>query len=709
MPAARYLRDRRRRTTAAVLTAGLLVLSQSAMATTGQATGVKHPPYGHNFPLPVPAKAPAAPIPKPLPKALGDVALKTSTPKIAAAPATAKIALRALVIATDANDWGKDTWKATLDHVGAAYDVLYAKDTALTQKSLVRADGTGKYNAILLASSELAVADANGAYTSAFTADEWNLLWGYERDFGVRQASLYTSYGTYPEDYCLRVGSEGGVGATPLNTTLTATGASVFSYLQPGARIPLVQSYVYKDTLAAGCAAQPILTAGSSVLGVRSTSTDGRERMALTYSSNQYLLQSTLLVYGMFRWAARGMFFGEQRHSLDADVDDWFSNTDELLPDGTYMPEPGYQTTAHDAYNAAGQQDALRARYPQASAFTIGIAFNGGGADWDAQPLCSPNGGVAQLTATTRCLAGKFRWINHTMTHNRMNDSDFDTNANEIGQNRAVAYRLGLKEDDSVLKSPEYSGLGVYNPDPNDDIGPPTDFGLGASNPEMLRAAKLLDLRYLHGNLSFKSQVPSCFNCGIIHPLEPALTVVPDWPTNIAYFSTTPAEETAFYNSYYGPKGRFPAWPKDLNYDEIIDVESDQALYHVATGGINTHTFHIGNLRDYGGGRTLLTDWADKLMGKYTSYYKVPLLSPGWPNIAYYASSRIAHFDALKSGVDAVYDRAKNRITVTGSSAGSVTVSGATGDGFTSYGDDSSGTVNFTANKVVSLPAKLLP
>ena len=40
-----------------------------------------------------------------------------------------RVALRALVVAIDSGDWGVDTWKATLDQVGAAYDVLYTGDT----------------------------------------------------------------------------------------------------------------------------------------------------------------------------------------------------------------------------------------------------------------------------------------------------------------------------------------------------------------------------------------------------------------------------------------------------------------------------------------------------------------------------------------------------------------------------------------------------
>ena len=60
--------------------------------------------------------------------------------------------------------------------------------------------------------------------------------------------------------------------------------------------------------------------------------------MALTFTSNQYLLQSHLLTYGLFRWASRGLFLGEQRHYLNVDVDDWFNSADHLCPTARSTP-----------------------------------------------------------------------------------------------------------------------------------------------------------------------------------------------------------------------------------------------------------------------------------------------------------------------------------------------------------------------------------
>jgi len=647
--------------------------------------------------------------PGPLPRRTGSVRVTKSasaagTASIAAAGLNDQVALRALVIGTNADDFGVATWKTTLDRVGAAYDVLYDADTALTTSTLVRPDGVGRYNAILLTNS-MQVYESGGSYLSGLDSAEWNILWAYERNFGVRQAALYTSYGTWPENYCLTSTGEGGVGSTPLNVSLTSTGAGVFDYLKSSIQIPVVQSYVYRTAITPGCAAEATLTQGSDVLGVRTTSSDGRERLALTFTSNQYLTHSDLLVYGLVRWASKGMFLGEQRHHLNVDIDDWFNTSDHFYADGHVEYTPGWQVSGHDLVNLDNQQVALRAAHPQAAGFKLNLAFNGADIDPFAGSACSPNGGPTELTATTKCLKSNFRWLNHTLNHIELNATSYATSYQEINDNRTAGNAIGLTAPDNVLKTPEYSGLGVYNPNPDDDTSPPVDHGLTGSNPELLRAAKDLNVQYLHGNMSFASHVPAHLNGSKVHPLEPSISVVPDWPTNIAYHVTAPDEETTFYNSFYGPNGRFPYWPVDQTYAQIVDYEAGVALGHVSSGAIYTHTFHIANTRDYGSGRSLVTDWIDAVMTKYEAYYSVPLLNQDWPTVAAYTTTRNAHFAQLDAGVDAVYDRSTGTVTVTSPAAGTVQVSGVQAASSSTYGTDITAPLVLAANTAVTVTA----
>ncbi|MEU4805817.1 hypothetical protein [Actinosynnema sp. NPDC023587] len=653
--------------------ATLVVLAAGLVPTAGVAVAAEGHHHRHGLVLGEPARPkPARPTPTteldgPLPAAHAPALLPAD-----------KVALRPLVIGLDATDFGLPTWKAVLDRAGSPYDVLLARSEPLTAARLVNPDGTGRYNAILLTDNALLYPDgSSGNYLSAFDTTEWQTLWGYEAAFRVRQVSLFTSWGTFPEDYCLRPGVEGG-SAEKFTAKLTGAGGRVFDYLKSTATVPITDSYVYRSTLAPGCAAEPLLKIGDYVVGVTSTSTDGRERAALTFTSDQYLAQTDILGYGLLRWATRGVLVGEFRHWINVDVDDWFNSTDHLHPDGRLETDPGFRMSGTDAASAEAQQRSLR-RAPLAAGFTLNLPYNASGIDEEAASRCSNSDTPDALTSYSRCLSRNFRWLNHTVNHPELNFTDYPTSRAEIADNLTIGRRMGLTTPTDVLKTPAYSGLGVYNPDPDaPDTDPPTDFGLTKSNKAMLDAAFDVGVRYLHGNMSFPSHVPTCFNCGVKHPLRPEILVVPDWPTNIGYHTTAPAEQTLFYNSYYGPNGRFPFHDHDLTYDEMVDYEAEVALHHVMSGSAYAHTLHQGNLRQHTSGRSLTFDWLKVVVAKYSERYQVPLRNPDWPALAKYVKARNDHFAELGAKRDPVWNKADNTITFTAATTGSLFLTGAT-------------------------------
>lgn len=658
----------------------LLALAVTAVGTVPQATAAtSHNP--HEF-----VRAEVAPPPPPPPPKLhpmdGPVQAglnrNTQARPNADAALTTKVALRPLVIALDNNDFGLPTWKSVLDKVGTPYDVLLAKTQPLTAAQLVRPDGTGKYNAILLTDNGLLYQDASGNYVSGLSTAGWQALWSYEATFKVRQVSLYTSWGTFPEDYCLRPGTEGGVG-NAIQATLTSQGGQFFDYLRPDAQIPIEFSYVYRSALAPGCNAQPLLKSGTDVLGVTSTSTDGRERAALTFSTNEFLPQADLLGYGLLRWATRGVMVGEQRHWINVDVDDWFNSSDHLFPDGHVDQDPGFRLSGPEVAAVNAQQAQLRDQFPVAAGFTLNLPYNAEDVDLTAPNKCSALNTPDALTSFSECMKNNFRWINHTFTHPEMNFTPYATNLTEIQKNLQVGRQIGLNVPTQVLKTPAYSGLGVYNPNPDaPDTDPPTDFGLAGSNQAMLNAASDAGVQFLHGNMSFNSHRPSCFNCGINHPLKPNLMIVPDWPTNVGYQTTAPDEETLFYNRIYGPNGVFPFWDHNLSYAEVVDDESNIGLQHVMDGSVYTHTMHQGNLHQYSSGHSEVFDWLQAVVSKYSAEYKVPLRNPDWLSLAHYVQARTQHFAELSHNQDPVWDKTLNLVTYTPATTGSLFLTGAT-------------------------------
>jgi len=622
-----------------------------------------------------------------------------------------RVALRQLVIATDPKDFQLSAWTTILDRIGTPYDILFAKDKAFNMDRLVRPDGVGRYNAILLTSSALLYRNGANGYVSAFDSAEWQTLWAYERIFHVRQVALNASPLTNPEDYCLRPGSEGAIGTDPVMATLTGAGEKFFDYLNPAIRIPVSQTYVYRTRIARDCDAQPLLTLNSDVLGVLSTSPDGRERAALTFVLGAAQPAADLLGYGLFRWATHGVFLGEQRHWLDVDVDDWF-NVTAHGPAGELTGR--FRLSGPEALAVSQEQAELRRRYPLAVGFTLNVAYNGSKIDPSAPDQCSTRDTPDALTSYSRCLRYDFRWINHTLTHPQLNFTSYSENYQEIRDNLYAAGSIGLPTPASVLKPPEYSGLGAYNPDPGSP-GPPTDFGLLASNKALLKAASDLGVKYVIGDMSFASHRPSCFNCGIYHPLQPDLLLVPGWPTNIAFGATTPQEQVSWYNLLYGAHGTVQHG-QNVSYAGYVDAEANLALSHVMSGSVYTHTVHQTNLHQYAPGRCLVFDWLNDLALKYSAYYRVPLENPDWLTLATYVRDRTAHFKAIDTRNDAVWDRVTNTVTYTPAANTALFVTGLAtrpateadqrgSDEAEKYGSDSISRLGLTRGKTVTFVA----
>jgi hypothetical protein len=669
-----------------------------------------------------------------------------------------RIALRILVIGPTEEDPGLQAWRALLDQLGSNYQVLIASTQDLTPSILEDASG-GHFQAILLASNNLAYEVSPGNFVSAFSAEEWSRLWEYQRRYAVRSVSLYTFPGpgtpsprfADPEDYCIRsVRPEGDEGirtddtATnppgspplfpPINMTLTPEGRGLFNYLNPSAIIPIRYAFTYPARLATvqespGCTVQPLLLdSGGNVLGVFSRSSDGRERIALTFAHNPYLNHTQLLGYGLIRWATRGLFVGERRHILAVDVDDWGLASDRWDVTNIYvpgqpprfLPEP-FRLSAQDAWSAYLQQRQLNSRFPLSNGFMLNIAFNGRGVNTAAAASCNPSvSGPDPLSSLTRCLASRMRWVNHTRDHPSMdNITDTPSLRFQIAENTRLANQMGLWYGSRTLKTGELSGLGWYRSPAPAPLIPPAlpsecpaisgstgpgadeprkDFGLMCVNNNLLDRARELGIRYIHGNFSVNSHRPRCPICGI--PLRENLLMIPVWPTNIAYTVTTPQEATSFYNYIYAPGGQFPFWPRALTYEEILEQETNLALYHIQTSA-TSHYFHQANLREFAPGRSLVFDYLNRLMEKYTSFYNIPLLNPSWDEIGEYVAERTSHTNLVQAGITATWDRSTNQVifTAPGGQSGVLFFTGATQGVSQVYGGDTVSKINLSGGQ----------
>ncbi|WP_415814645.1 hypothetical protein [Deinococcus marmoris] len=625
---------------------------------------------------------------------------------------TDSVDLRVLVISSGAGDFGLDSATAMLQQGGVPFDVLDASQTPLGQGNLINADGSGKYQGVILTSNALVAETSPGVYTSALDSSEWDTLFQYEAAYKVRQLALYGYPGVAPEDYGLRAVP----GAETSTTSMlpNSAGKGVFKDLT-GTALPVQYAYTYPATVVdiPGVTTTPLMTDPQGrVLAATSTAADGRERLMLTTAENPYLRHTQLMSYGLVQWLTRGVHLGEHRRFLQVDIDDHFSAGDHLnAQTGQIYPQP-FRLSGSDLLSVRDQQTNIRQTYPVAQTFLYAMAFNGGGAFPSAPASC--NLGISTpdlLTSVTKCVKGSFDWVNHTRDHLRMDVMDLATAKTQLNGNITIANKLGLPVSRKGLVTGEHSGLG--NMDPNDDgtqndngTNPiKQDLGLGRSNPNLLSAAVSAGMRYIASDHSVASQRDdSCATCGVQHPLNPNIFLVPRWPTNVHYHVTTPDEAAASYNSIYAPGGIRPYWDHALSYDEIMDKDSDLTLNHILGGHAFPHYMHQPNLRQYAAGKSLASDWARAALVKYSQYSTLPLNTYKWDQLGDYMKSRTLEEKAKAAGtLRGVWNRKTNTVALNNLAAGATPVSLTGANTGTTYGAYRIAALSLTGSKSVAV------
>jgi hypothetical protein len=244
------------------------------------------------------------------------------------------IDMRVLVIAADGLEVVLPAITSVLRHLGVPFDVMIAKDQVLDANVLCNPGtvGNARYQGVLLTTGSLGFQNSTGAFESALTWEEWNLLWAYEAKYRVRQATFYTFPGGWPDTYGLTAPSAGiDTTVTPIQATLTSSspvgsgnpsGRQVFSDLQPTAPIRITNAYTYLAT-AVGSAVTPLLVdASGNLIASINNYPDGRKNLALTADGNASLLHTLSLGYGIVNWVTKGLYVGQRVVNLTAQPDD---------------------------------------------------------------------------------------------------------------------------------------------------------------------------------------------------------------------------------------------------------------------------------------------------------------------------------------------------------------------------------------------------
>ena len=492
---------------------------------------------------------------------------------------------RLLVITADGSNAAFAAITSTLDYLGTPYDVLNATTSPLGADQLASGEH-GKYQGILLD-----LGDLQSGSTSAFSDAEWMALSEYEARFGVRRAAFYTPPGPA---YGLTAGGRVDAGATPIAVRCTAAGAAVFVGLNCAAPLSIAAGWAYPARAADGDTTGLLADDAGNLYAATRRYPDGREALALTFSQSSTAVHTLALAYGVVSWVTRGIFIGEKHAFASAQIDDLF------LPSALFTGGK-YRATDADYQALADWQNGWRAS-PLTANLRLAWAFNGYG---------STGAAADPLTAKALALGPAFAFINHTWDHLLMDNMSYTDAMFELSRNDQLARDSGLPAYDlENLVTPGISGLG---------------------NPAAMQAAYDFGIRHLVSDTSVAGEDNPSPNCGFYNAQVGGLLEIPRRPTNLYFNVSLPAEWEVEYQMLHG---------KTRTYDEIVASESDVLLRYLLRGENDPWMFHQANIRDHGGGHSLLSDLLEAALGKYAAVATLPVLSPTMDELAHRVADR---------------------------------------------------------------------
>ncbi|MEQ2007402.1 MAG: hypothetical protein ABMA26_11445 [Limisphaerales bacterium] len=549
--------------------------------------------------------------------------------------------LAVLVVTATTNDAALPAIRQALDFIGTPYTlhVASAQPGTLTAEKLFV--GTrGFYSAVMLTDSQLAYSPDGTTWTSGLTSAEWAVLNQYEADFAVRRVN-WSGYPTPESGFNFPTAAYDSTGAAAVGTWSAAAKPS-FPYLVMTNAFAVSNVWTYLATpLDTNTTVWLSDSQGHALIAVKKHA-DGRQVLSLTFDNAPWLIHSTVLSHGLVTWANKGMFLGERRTYLSAQIDDVFL-ADEMWPAGEF------RQSAKDWQATINWQAKFNTR-TLGRHFRYDMAFNG---------LGTVAGQYENDDLTPYVLTNKamFKWISHTYTHPYLDDISYTNALAEIIQNNKAHVALGL---------PHYNKANMVTPNIT-----------GLNNPQFIKAAYDTGIRYLVTDTSIPSHRPASPNVGIPNWVDARILMIPRHANNLFYNVSTPEEWVSEYNSIYGAY-----WGRDLAYAEILDNQAELLLGFLLKGDVSPLMFHQPNLRDYNGrGNTLLGDLLDKVADKYEKLYNFPALSPTMNALGATLQERM---DYNASGVVATLN-SDSTVTLTVTKAASIPVTGLVNGGIVSF------------------------
>ncbi|KAH9880683.1 hypothetical protein IAQ61_000977 [Plenodomus lingam] len=531
---------------------------------------------------------------------------------------------------------------------GIPYEIALVPQSGVANIPLLNSSAThGNYGGIVMV-SEVGY-NFDNLYLSALETTQWNELFTYQSNFGVRMVRL----DVYPTPEFGVTSLGGNVNEEPVMFTNTSS----FPTANLKTNVGISTANIFHTPAAITNSSMTWEIAKFSGAGTAAVINQIGDRQQMVWFmpfALDWAASSNIIQHSWITWVTRGLFVGFRRIYLSTQVDDMFLETELYRPQGQ-----SYRCKPEDLSFHVKWQAELNAKMPQGSEYFLEIGHNGNG-DIEAavettagDSACRPSSGIeyadqpdgnpeytkppgtgtniwpatptkyswslecAKLDALQNWFAVEqqrdaFAHLSHTFTHADLTNTTYSDTSKEISFNQAWLKQVGL---DAALR---YSPKGLI---------PPAITGL--YNADAIRAWMDNGIFNVVGdNTRPKLRNPQNTFWPLTTTVEgnghAGLNVMPRWATVIYYNCDLPACTLQEWIDTSAGSGTFDdllANARDTAIRNLMGLHWDPYMFHQANMRVNdVPATTINGVR---GQYSLLMSWVEVItaeMMKYTTW-----------------------------------------------------------------------------------------
>lgn len=416
------------------------------------------------------------------------------------------ISANILVIAKDSAAASVAT--SGLNGYGIPFTTLLVPQSGASLPALNSSAG-GNFGGIVVASEVSYEYGGTTGFQSALTPDQWNQLYAYQLEYGVRMVQ----WDVYPGPKFGASAIGGGCCETGAEQLISFSDISDFptSGLKTGASVSTKGLWHYPAAISDTTTTKQIAqfaanaqTSGTTTAAVINNF-GGREQMAFFISfATDWSPTSNYLQHAWITWITRGLYAGHRRVNLNTQIDDMMLVSDIYYPNGS-----SFRITVADMEGISAWVPTINAKMNPGSSYYVEVghngngnieaasatragstACNGGGIEYDSPPdppleFKKPLGTgtsiwpgkppVYDWSAACTQLDDLLIWwanpanrdlyghISHTFTHEEQNNATYSDIFKEISFNQAWLKQVGIDQakhyTDNGIIPPAITGL----------------------------------------------------------------------------------------------------------------------------------------------------------------------------------------------------------------------------------------------------------